>query len=176
MLSRPRKASEAGNFELWNSMYAVDAPQIFGAWADEAPATSNLDIFSAFGLQIPVETICRPLRDSLQYTRLLALFRTQGRQIRCCLDEVQLFEPPYHTALSYCWGSPDDTRTIFVNNTGFQVRRNLWAFALLKNFTCRGGGVMHQPTGTTEKGTPSATHENYLLKSCGCDCMDLQIF
>ena len=115
LLSRSKNASEAGNFELWNSTYAVDAPQIFGAWADEALATSSLDIFSAFGLQIPVKTICRPLRNSLQYTRLLALFRAQDRQIRCCSGEVQLFEPPDHTALSYCWGSPDDTRTFFLS-------------------------------------------------------------
>ena len=159
LLSRPKNASEAGNFELWNSTYAVDAPQIFGAWADEALATSSLDIFSAFGLQIPVETICRPLRDSLQYTRLLALFRTQDRQIRCCSDEVQLFEPPDHTALSYCWGSPDDTRTLFVNNTGFQVRRNLWAFALLKI-----SRVWAEALCINQRGQPRRRHQVQLMR------------
>lgn len=152
MLSRPKKASETGNFELRNSTNAVDAPQIIGAWADEALATSSLDIFSAFGFQIPVEMICRPLRDSLQYTRLLALFRTQDRQIRCCLDEVPLFDLPDYTAFSYCWGSLDDTglflSTIKVS-TSDKISERLH---YLKNFTSMGGGFMYQPTGTTGKG------------------------
>jgi hypothetical protein len=152
LLSRPKKASETGNFELWNSTNAVDAPQIIGAWADEALATSSLDIFSAFGLQIPVEMICRPLRDSLQYTRLLALFRTQNRQIRCCLDEVPLFDLPDYTAFSYCWGSLDDTglflSTIKVS-TSDKISERLH---YLKNFTSMGGGFMYQPMGITGKG------------------------
>jgi Heterokaryon incompatibility protein (HET) len=176
LLPRPKKASGTGNFELWNSTNAVDAPQIIGAWADEALATSSLHIFSAFGLQIPVETICRPLRDSLQYTRLLALFRTQDRQIRCCLDEVPLFDLPDYTAFSYCWGSLADTglflSTIKVSTSDEISERlhylkisRVWVEALCIN-----------QRGQPGKGTPSATHENYLLKGHGCDCMDWQIF
>ena len=44
----------------------------------------------------------------------------------CTLEPTPLSNLPDYTALSYCWGSPDDTRTVVVNGTNIQVTRNLY--------------------------------------------------
>jgi hypothetical protein len=89
---------------------------------EAAVPTSSLAIIAADGMG----TIYRPLEDSLQFTRLLTLSRTSDGKIICFLDHVQLANLPEYTALSYCWGSCDDTRSVFVNAIERQVTRNLY--------------------------------------------------
>jgi hypothetical protein len=56
----------------------------------------------------------------------LDLSRTSDGKILCFLEHVQLANRPEYTALSYCWGSCDDTRSVFVLGIERQVTRNLY--------------------------------------------------
>jgi hypothetical protein len=87
-----------------------------------AVATPSLAIIAADGMG----RIYRPLEDSLQFTRLLTFSRTSAGEIICFLEHVQLANLPENTALSYCWGSCDDTRSVFVHGIERQVTRNLY--------------------------------------------------
>jgi hypothetical protein len=73
-----------------------------------------------------METIYRPFEDPLQCTRLLTFSRALHGEIICFLEHVQLADLPEYTALSYCWGSSDDTRSVFVHGIERQVTRNLY--------------------------------------------------
>jgi hypothetical protein len=81
-------------------------------------------------------TIYRPLEDPLQCTRLLTLSRTSDGEILCFLEHIQLANLPEYTALSYCWGSCDDTRSGFVHGIERHVTRNLYD-ALELCITCK---------------------------------------
>jgi hypothetical protein len=48
--------------------------------------------------------------------------------IACKFHTTSLNDAPAYTALSYTWGSPDDTRMIELDGKAFEVRRNLWDF------------------------------------------------
>ena len=61
-----------------------------------------------------VEVLC----DDLPYTNPL---------ITCKLHVVSLKDAPKYTALSYVWGSPETTRSVYLGATPFGVRYNLWA-------------------------------------------------
>jgi hypothetical protein len=85
-------------------------------------ATSGLAVIAADAM----ETIYRPLERPLQCTRLLTFSRASHGKITCFLEQVQLANLPEYTALSYCWGSCDDTRSIFVHGIERLVMRNLY--------------------------------------------------
>ena len=85
-------------------------------------ATSGLAVIAADAM----ETIYHPLEDPLQCTRLLTFSRAAHGEIICFLEHVQLANLPEYTALSYCWGSCDDTRSVFVHGIERQVTRNLY--------------------------------------------------
>jgi hypothetical protein len=57
--------------------------------------------------------------------------------IFCQFHTISLDDPPPYTALSYTWGSPDDTRMIELDGQSFEIRRNLWDF--LNEARARGG-------------------------------------
>jgi Heterokaryon incompatibility protein (HET) len=46
--------------------------------------------------------------------------------IRCRLEHTSLNDLPPYTALSYCWGSASDCRTIYVDRHSVQIRANLY--------------------------------------------------
>jgi hypothetical protein len=48
--------------------------------------------------------------------------------ICCKFHRISLDDSPDYTALSYTWGSLDNTRTIELNGKPFTVRENLWEF------------------------------------------------
>jgi hypothetical protein len=93
---------------------------------NEAVPTASLATAAVDGPREQVESIYRPLKDSLQYTRLLTLSRNTDARICCDLEHVQLSDLLDYTALSYCWGSSDDTRTVTVNGKDFRITRNLY--------------------------------------------------
>src|SRR5436305_9826776 len=66
-----------------------------------------------------------PTRNSIRTLQLLP-----GRWIDdiCCnVQTVSLDDSPYFDALSYVWGSPDDTAPIKVNGSCFHATKNLIA-------------------------------------------------
>jgi Heterokaryon incompatibility protein (HET) len=93
---------------------------------NEAVIAANQAIFAAGGPGTPAEAIYRPLQDSLQSTRLLTLSEAKDGRISCDLEEVSLSHLSHYTALSYCWGNSDDTRTVFVNDISVRVTKNLY--------------------------------------------------
>jgi hypothetical protein len=47
--------------------------------------------------------------------------------VRCKLVTVSLDDDPEYVAVSYVWGDPSDTETLFVGTEPVNVRRNLWS-------------------------------------------------
>ena len=45
--------------------------------------------------------------------------------VRCEMEVMNLFEPQIYTALSYCWGDPNVTTAVIINNVETQVTVNL---------------------------------------------------
>jgi hypothetical protein len=60
--------------------------------------------------------------------RILTLLKRNPNDgmIRCQLRNVCLSDKLGYIALSYTWGSPESTRTIFVNEQPFEARANLY--------------------------------------------------
>lgn len=70
----------------------------------------------------------RPLGSEHCEIRLLTLLEgDHSPMVSCRLDHYSLIDPPPYTALSYCWGKPDITKTIIVNDVKVQVTVNLEA-------------------------------------------------
>ena len=70
----------------------------------------------------------QPLSSENHEIRLLTL--TGGKRsafVTCELKHYSLIDHPPYTALSYCWGNPDITKTIIVNGVKFQATINLEA-------------------------------------------------
>ncbi|KAI1504978.1 hypothetical protein F5X99DRAFT_405613 [Biscogniauxia marginata] len=64
--------------------------------------------------------------------RLLELLPgKRDEPVRCMLAETELNEIRSYEALSYVWGDPNDTITVFINNAAFKITRNLHS-ALLR--------------------------------------------
>jgi hypothetical protein len=73
----------------------------------------------------PYQTV--PL-DSKTSTRLLTLYHGSGEDlIKCSLATVDLETEPRYKALSYCWGSPDNAKQLFLDEHFVDVRENLWS-------------------------------------------------
>jgi hypothetical protein len=73
----------------------------------------------------PYQTV--PL-DSKTSTRLLTLHQGFGEDaIKCSLTTVDLETNPRYNALSYCWGSPDNAKQLFLDEHVVDVRENLWS-------------------------------------------------
>ncbi|QDS72150.1 hypothetical protein FKW77_004359 [Venturia effusa] len=72
-----------------------------------------------------------PLSRLESEIRLLTILPTSGtdrdEHIRCTLEIVSLVFPPSYTALSYCWGDPNDKGDIVVNEQRVQAGSNLIA-------------------------------------------------
>lgn len=74
---------------------------------------------------------------TMQYTRLnpahseirlvTVLPGVDGSQIQCTIENMSLMRPPKYTALSYCWGDPNKTLDILVNDQPFPATTNLHA-------------------------------------------------
>ena len=82
-----------------------------------------------------------PLSDSSSTFRLLQLTGAhseletpeedddgQVHSIAFTIKEYDLHSPPQYSALSYCWGNPEKTRTIVLNRKTFPLHENLWHF------------------------------------------------
>jgi len=68
-----------------------------------------------------------PLNQECRQIRLLSLLPGQGSgKIQCQLSLVSLDCEPAFEALSYVWGKPNQSRSIFVNDTKFQITENLY--------------------------------------------------
>lgn len=50
------------------------------------------------------------------------------RRVAVELEAVPFQQAPQYTALSYVWGSPQDTITILISGHPVSVRANLWGF------------------------------------------------
>jgi hypothetical protein len=73
----------------------------------------------------PYQTV--PL-DSKTSTRLLTLHHGSGEDaIKCSLATVDLETKPRYNALSYCWGSSDNAKQLFLDEHFVDVRENLWS-------------------------------------------------
>ncbi len=58
--------------------------------------------------------------------RLLTLLPSDKETIVCCsLEHASLVNPPEFCALSYCWGDPNITAEIIINDAPVQVTTNL---------------------------------------------------
>lgn len=67
-----------------------------------------------------------PLNATKRETRLITLLPSHlSDDIHCDLDVVSLAEAPLYSALSYVWGSEQDTREVFVQGISRQVTSNL---------------------------------------------------
>ena len=59
--------------------------------------------------------------------RLLTLYQGSGDDdIRCSLKVTDLYQKPFYEALSYCWGSPNEERLIYLDKQEVRIRENLW--------------------------------------------------
>ena len=80
------------------------------------------------------------LPDCRTHIRLLKINEdsSDDSSISCELSTWPLDVAPAYDAISYTWGNPDDTTSIFLNSLTFSVRRNCWTVlqqirALCKN-------------------------------------------
>ena len=76
------------------------------------------------------------LADSGQI-RLLKLHDVQpDSDLRGTLRVVNLSDLPKYYAISYTWGSPEDSKQIFINAIAYPIRKNLWEclHAIMHNF------------------------------------------
>ncbi len=48
--------------------------------------------------------------------------------IRCNISQYAIHRRPPYVALSYTWGSSENSKSIFLNSMPFQIRENLWSF------------------------------------------------
>ncbi len=69
----------------------------------------------------------RPLNESLDEIRLLTVYQAddESEPANCKLEYVSLNDSYPYRALSYCWGDPMVTRTIYVNDHEVQATENL---------------------------------------------------
>jgi hypothetical protein len=67
------------------------------------------------------------LIEELHYTFVPRFNTDKSLPIECRLETVELDEAPPYIALSYVWGDPSETSTIFVNGRSVQVTTNLAA-------------------------------------------------
>ncbi|CAM1509732.1 Fc.00g000670.m01.CDS01 [Cosmosporella sp. VM-42] len=76
-----------------------------------------------------------PLCVEKDEIRLLTInAATAGSDLTCRLETVSLQSKPHYEALSYVWGSPDNSKAIFINNISFNVQLNLFtALQRLRN-------------------------------------------
>jgi hypothetical protein len=73
----------------------------------------------------PYQTV--PL-DSKTSTRLLTLhYGSREDAIKCSLTTVDLETKPLYHALSYCWGSSDNAKQLFLDEHSVDVRENLFS-------------------------------------------------
>lgn len=69
-----------------------------------------------------------PLSEENHEIRLLTLVEGKNSAfVSCQLEHCSLVEHPPYTALSYCWGNPDITKTILLNGVKVQATVNLEA-------------------------------------------------
>lgn len=68
-----------------------------------------------------------PLNESLDEIRLLTVYQAddESEPANCKLEHVSLNNSHSYSALSYCWGVPMVTRTIYVNGHEVQATENL---------------------------------------------------
>jgi hypothetical protein len=102
------------------------------------PASSSMDVEVMVDdphgiIDDPSQTIpefCyQPLDSKHSGIRLLVLQPLQegaGDLVRCELRHVTFGEKPVFKALSYTWGTSEETKTIFMNNQRFEIRENLY--------------------------------------------------
>lgn len=88
-----------------------------------------------------------PLDTSSSQIRLVQVSSTTGVAIRCAIETFDLDTYPEYEALSYTWGPPPPTRTIFLNGQQFHVRENLWCFLdhVARNSIASLAGVEFEP-------------------------------
>ena len=72
-------------------------------------------------------TYYEPLDVDFYEIRMLSILpaTTPDAVVKCTLEKTSLLAPPKYVALSYCWGDPDFTTTIFVNDIEVNVTVNL---------------------------------------------------
>lgn len=69
----------------------------------------------------------QPLADG--EIRVLDLLPPDGTdEVRCRIRHVRLSDQPKYEALSYCWGDPKDTLSIFCDGYVMKVTKNLYSF------------------------------------------------
>jgi hypothetical protein len=91
----------------------------------------------------------QPLDTSRAQIRVLCVAPEAGGLIQCTIKHIDLNAnpAPFYRALSYTWGSPEDTQEISVNGRSLEVRRNLHDFLVAfraRLFNFRGGGVFEE--------------------------------
>lgn len=70
----------------------------------------------------------RPLSEENHEIRLLTLVGGKhSALVSCEIEHYSLIDHPPYTALSYCWGNPDITKTILLNSKKVQATVNLEA-------------------------------------------------
>ncbi|TVY26821.1 Heterokaryon incompatibility protein 6,OR allele [Lachnellula hyalina] len=72
-------------------------------------------------------TYYEPLDVDFYEIRMLSILpaTTHDAVVKCTLEKTSLLGPPKYVALSYCWGDPNFTTTIFVNDIEVNVTVNL---------------------------------------------------
>jgi hypothetical protein len=86
---------------------------------------SHLSLSGAFS---PLSLEYSPLSEENHEIRLLTLVEGENSAfVSCQLEHYSLIEHPPYTALSYCWGNPDITKTIILNGVKVQATVNLEA-------------------------------------------------
>jgi hypothetical protein len=66
-----------------------------------------------------------PSKTSFRVLRLLP-GHLEDDDVHVELQDADWEKPPQYEAISYCWGSPDNTRSIICNGLRLQVSANLW--------------------------------------------------
>jgi hypothetical protein len=77
-----------------------------------------------------------PLDMTKQQIRLITLHRLPTTlvtlldtdTIHCAIETFDVETVPAYIALSYTWGSPEDTRIVYIDNKPFRIRTNLFDF------------------------------------------------
>jgi hypothetical protein len=69
-----------------------------------------------------------PVNPASNQTRLIEIIGGPDTALQCRFHCVSLSDDPQYIALSYAWGPPPATRSIWIDGHQVPIRENLWLF------------------------------------------------